>query len=192
MSRTIFYFHGWKSSAESSKALIFRTLIKNKYPSVELITPNILDKFSEAIPQLDKLIEKSCAEKNIFVGSSLGGFFATRYANLYNAKAVVINPAINPSEGLKVNIGANKNYANGYEFKLTHDDIDSLKSIEIKNIINPENFLLLSESNDQVLNYLDAVKFYKGSFMDIYYGGDHSYTQFSDKLEIIENFLELP
>ena len=192
MSRTIFYFHGWKSSAESSKALIFRTLIKNKYPSVELIIPNILDKFSEAIPQLDKLIEESSAEKKIFVGSSLGGFFATRYANSYNAKAVVINPAINPSEGLKVNIGANKNYANGYEFKLTHDDIDSLKSIEIKNIINPENFLLLSESNDQVLNYLDAVKFYKGSFMDIYYGGDHSYTQFSDKLEIIDNFLELP
>ena len=74
MSRTIFYFHGWKSSAESSKALIFRTLIKNKYPSIELIIPNILDKFSEAIPQLDKLIEESSAEKKIFVGSSLGGF----------------------------------------------------------------------------------------------------------------------
>ena len=56
---------------------------------------------------------------------------------------------------------------------------------------NPNNFLLLNESGDEVLNYINAIRFYKAGYIDITFGGDHSYTCFSDKLKIIVKFLEL-
>ena len=92
MSKAIFYFHGFMSSADSSKAQVFKKFIKSKKDSIDIYIPNILDKFTEAIPQLDSLIDNTNAREKFFIGSSLGGFFATYYAEQLNAKAVVINP----------------------------------------------------------------------------------------------------
>ena len=191
MSKSIFYFHGFMSSAESSKAQVFKNFIEQNYQNINLVIPNIYDKFTEAIPQLDEMISKDKNKTKYFMGSSLGGFFASHYASLYKTKAVVINPAINPSEGLKSYLGFNENYANGNKFELTSDDIAAIKSIELDKINNLRETLLLCESGDEVLNYINAIEFYKGSFVNINFGGDHSYSCFSDKLRIISEFLEL-
>ena len=191
MSKTIFYFHGFMSSAESSKAQIFKKFIKHNFPNTKLIIPNIADKFSEAIPQLNKLVSEDLSESKSFIGSSLGGFFATYFAELYEQKAIVINPAINPSEGLKEYLGTNKNHSNGNKFELTNKDIEELKEIEILKIKNPCNYLLLSESKDEVIDYIDAVSFYDGGYIDLKFGGSHSYDSFSEKLDTIKNFLNL-
>ena len=108
------------SSAESSKAQTFKKFIKDNFPDTKLIIPNIADKFSEAVPQLNKLVSEDLSEGKSFMGSSLGGFFATYFAELYRQKAIVINPAINPSEGLKEYIGVNENYSDGSKFELTN------------------------------------------------------------------------
>ena len=73
MSKTIFYFHGFMSSADSSKAKIFKDFAKHNLPNTKLIIPNIADKFSDAIPQLKKLVDEVKGDK-CFIGSSLGGF----------------------------------------------------------------------------------------------------------------------
>ena len=190
MSKTIFYFHGFMSSADSSKAKIFKDFAKYNFPNTKLIIPNIADKFSDAIPQLKKLVDEVKGDK-YFIGSSLGGFFATYFAEIYEEKAVVINPAINPSKDLKAYLGNNKNYSNGNKFELTKVDIRELQAIEMEGLKNPSNFLLLNESGDEVLNYINAIRFYKAGYIDITFGGDHSYSCFSDKLENIVKFLEL-
>lgn len=190
MSKTIFYFHGFMSSADSSKAKIFKDFAKHNLPNTKLIIPNIADKFSDAIPQLKKLVDEVKGDK-YFIGSSLGGFFATYFAELYEKKAVVINPAINPSKGLKAYLGNNKNYSNGNKFELTNKDIEELKEIEILKIKNPCNYLLLSESKDEVIDYIDAVSFYDGGYIDLKFGGSHSYDSFSEKLDTIKKFLNL-
>jgi predicted esterase YcpF (UPF0227 family) len=77
------------SSAESSKAQIFKKFLETAYPDTQLIIPNILDKFSEAIPQLDKLVNNTDSKNRKFIGSSLGGFFATYHAELYKTKAAI-------------------------------------------------------------------------------------------------------
>jgi predicted esterase YcpF (UPF0227 family) len=191
MSKTIFYFHGFMSSAESSKAQTFKKFIKDNFPDTKLIIPNIADKFSEAVPQLNKLVSEDLSEGKSFMGSSLGGFFATYFAELYRQKAIVINPAINPSEGLKEYIGVNENYSNGSKFELTNKDIEKLKEIEISRIKNPSNYLLLTESGDEVLDCIDAISFYNGGYIDVKFGGNHSYASFSEKLGTIKNFLNL-
>ena len=190
MSKTIFYFHGFMSSADSSKAKIFKDFAKHNFSNTKLIIPNIADKFSDAIPQLTRLVDEVKGDR-YFIGSSLGGFFATYFAELYRQKAIVINPAINPSEGLKEYIGVNENYSNGSKFELTNKDIEKLKEIEISRIKNPSNYLLLTESGDEVLDYIDAISFYNGGYIDVKFGGNHSYASFSEKLGTIKNFLNL-
>ena len=191
MIKSIFYFHGFMSSSDSTKAQIFKEYIVKNHKNIKLYIPNIADKFTEAIPQLNKLIEESNSNEMVFMGSSLGGFFATHYAECFKSKAVVINPAIKPSDGLKMYLGDNENYANGNKFELTKDDIDAIKALEVDFIKNPKNYLLLCESDDEVLNYLDAVRFYKASYQDISFGGDHSYSRFKEKLEIIKKFIKI-
>ena len=179
------------SSAESSKAQIFKKFIKHNFPDTKLIIPNIADKFSEAIPQLNKLVSEDLSESKSFIGSSLGGFFATYFAELYEQKAIVINPAINPSEGLKEYLGTNKNYSNGNKFTITKNDINFIRSLSYKKILKPKNLMILLESGDEILNYSDTSSYFSGSHIDVLYGGDHSYSSFKEKFSKIQNFLKI-
>ena len=71
------------SSSDSTKAQIFKEYIVKNHKNIKLYIPNIADKFTEAIPQLNKLIEESNSNEMVFMGSSLGGFFATHYAECF-------------------------------------------------------------------------------------------------------------
>ena len=53
------------------------------------------------------IVEKSYVEPGTcFIGSSLGGFYATYLAERHGLKAVLINPAIDPHVGLRAYLGA--------------------------------------------------------------------------------------
>ena len=56
---------------------------------------------------------------------------------------------------------------------------------------NQKNLLVLLESGDEVLNYAETVKYFKGSNIDITFGGSHSYESMANKLEKIVKFLEI-
>ena len=58
-------------------------------------------------------------------------------------------------------------------------------------INNQKNVLILLESGDEVLNYAETVKYFKGSNIDINFGGRHSYESMANKLEKIVKFLEI-
>ena len=47
----------------------------------------------------------------LFIGSSLGGFYASYFAEKFDSKAVLINPASNPYLGMKMYLGKNTNYS---------------------------------------------------------------------------------
>ena len=47
------------------------------------------------------------------------------------------------------------------------------------------------ESGDEVLQYKETSKFFKGCFIDIVFGGSHSYESMEKKLKKISNFLNI-
>ena len=53
-----------------------------------------------------------------FVGSSLGGYYATYLAEKHGLKAVLINPAIDPHVGLRAFLGPQKNLHTGEPYEL--------------------------------------------------------------------------
>ena len=190
MVKTILYFHGFASSSDSDKAKLIKNHISKISKDIKIFTPDLSNNFQEANNQIIELIKNN--EKDIvFMGSSLGGYYANFFADINNAKAILINPAIPPLKGFDEYLGENENYSTGEKFNVSKEDIKFLRSLVVKEFNNQKNVLVLLESGDEVLNYAETVKYFKGSNIDITFGGSHSYESMANKLEKIVKFLEI-
>ena len=125
------------------------------------------------------------------MGSSLGGYYALYFAQLYKTKSVLINPAIPPLKDFEIHLGKNENYATGNKFTISKDDISYVRSLHHKKILEPKNNLILLESGDEILNYVESSSYFRGSYIDIFYGGNHSYTSIKEKFTKIKDFFDL-
>lgn len=190
MIKTILYFHGFASSSNSDKAKIIKNYIKKISKKIKIFIPDLSNNFNEASIQINQLIKNN--EKNfVFMGSSLGGYYANYYASISNSKAILINPAIPPLSGFEEYIGENENYSTGEKFTISENDINFIKSLKVEKFKNHENTLILLESGDEVLHYIDTIKYFKGSNIDITFGGCHSYESIEKKLQKIKDFLKI-
>ena len=190
MSKNIFYFHGFASSADSTKAIVFNDFIKEKFPNISLHIPNIDNSIEKSFIQLEKLVGKNKGDR-LFIGSSLGGFYATYFAEKLVSKAVLINPASNPYLGMEMYLGKNINYSTNEEFYLTKKDLEILKLNNVLKVNSPANYLVLIETGDDVIPFKYTLDFYSGCNFRIVNGGSHSFDSFKEKLEIISKFMEL-
>ena len=190
MSKNIFYFHGFASSADSTKAIVFNDFIKEKFPNISLHIPNIDNSIEKSFIQLEKLVGKNKGDR-LFIGSSLGGFYATYFAEKLGSKAVLINPASNPYLGMEMYLGKNINYSTNEEFYLTKKDLEILKLNNVLKVNSPANYLVLIETGDDVIPFKYTLDFYTGCNFRIVNGGSHSFDSFKEKLEIISKFMEL-
>ncbi len=190
MSKNIFYFHGFASSADSTKAIVFNDFIKEKFPNISLHIPNIDNSIEKSFIQLEKLVGKNKGDR-LFIGSSLGGFYATYFAEKLGSKAVLINPASNPYLGMEMYLGKNINYSTNEEFYLTKKDLEILKLNNVLKVNSPANYLVLIETGDDVIPFKYTLDFYSGCNFRIVNGGSHSFDSFKEKLEIISKFMEL-
>ena len=188
MVKTILYFHGFASSSDSDKAKIIKSYISKISKKIKIFTPDLSNNFKEANNQITKLIEEN--EKDfVFMGSSLGGYYANFFGSINKSKVILINPAIPPLKGFEEYLGENENYSTGEKFIVTKDDIKFLRSLVTKKFNNQKNTLVFLESGDEVLDYVEAAKYFLGSNIDITYGGSHSYESITNKLEKIVRFI---
>ena len=190
MIKTILYFHGFASSSDSDKARIIKSYISKVSKKINMITPDLSNNFKEANNQINKLIDEN-KKDYVFMGSSLGGYYANFFGSINNSKVILINPAIPPLKGFEDYLGENQNYSTGEKFIVTKEDIKFLRSLEIKELNNQKNILVLLESGDEVLNFIETVKYFQGSNIDITFGGNHSYESVDTKLEKIVKFLNI-
>ena len=190
MIKTILYFHGFASSSDSNKAIIFKEYISSLDKDIKVIIPDLNNNFKYAVEEIKQLIDIN--EKPIaFIGSSLGGYYAAYFSSLHNSKAVLINPATPPLKGFDIHLGKNENYSTGEKFTLSKADISFLRSISLKSFQNQENTLVLVESGDEILDYIDAYTYFKGSDIDVFFGGNHSYESLEKNLRKIKDYLEI-
>ncbi len=179
------YIHGFGSSSKSGKASIIR-----KFFGDEVIAPSLSPIPELAMDTLEQIV--LCLKKNnqeiFFMGSSLGGYYATYLAEKYHTKAVLINPAIRPYDTLASRIGMNPSYYDFSNYEFTQKHIDFLKNYDVKRP-NSADFLLLLQTGDKVLDYTQAVEKFQGAFLDIEEGGSHGYDGFESKIDMIKRFL---
>ena len=180
----IVYLHGFNSSPQSHKALLLGRYLAERGLASRYACPALPPLASEAIRE----IERSLSTRAVcFVGSSLGGFYATYLAEKHAAKAVLINPAIEPHVGLRPYLGAQKNLHTGEPYELTEGHLREWEKLAMPRI-TPERYLLLVETGDEVLDYRQAVLRYTGCEQVVMEGGDHSLQSFPQNLARIVEF----
>lgn len=180
----IVYLHGFNSSPQSHKAKLLGEYLAQRGLASCYGCPALPSLASEAI----RVIEASLPPEEVcFVGSSLGGFYATYLAQTRRAKAVLINPAIEPYVGLRAYLGPQRNLYTGEAYELTERHLREWETLEVPRI-TPSRYLLLVETGDEVLDYRQAVRRYAGCAQIVVDGGDHSLQSFPRHLARIVEF----
>ena len=188
----LLYLHGFNSSPQSHKALLVSQYMAEHDCASQLICPQIPAVPEQAKVFLEQLVETTLKQGPLsFVGSSLGGYYATYLAEKYSGTAVLINPSVNPFETLKPYLGENKFYFQDgcWEFNETH--IQQLKDMYVENITQAERYFVLLQTGDETLDYREAELKYKNSRCIIEQGGDHGFIDLERHIPQIMQFSKM-
>ena len=194
MSRpTIVYLHGFRSSPASVKAAAVTAAVEALPEPIRprLHVPALDFSPTHAVAAVEAWIRSNVAAPErwlTFVGSSLGGFYATCLAERLGARAVLVNPAIRPYDDLAAYVGAQTNLYTGATFVVTPAHFDELRALAVPRITRPSRYFLLVQSGDEVLDWREAVAYYGGAFQHVEGGGDHAFQGFEARIPAILRF----
>lgn len=180
----IVYLHGFNSSPQSHKARLLGSYLAQRGLASHYACPALSPLASEAIRDIERLVR---GRHVCFVGSSLGGFYATYLAEKHAGRAVLINPAVEPHVGLRAYLGPQKNLHTGEPYELTEAHLRAWQALVVPRV-TPQRYLLLVETGDEVLDYREAVRRYAGCEQVVVQGGDHSLQSFPQQLARIVEF----
>jgi hypothetical protein len=190
---TIVYLHGFRSSPSSAKAALVASAVAARPETARprLHVPALDVEPARAVASVASWVEANVAAPDrslTFVGSSLGGFYATALAERLGARAALVNPAIRPYDDLAAWIGPQTNLHTGETFVVTEAHFAQLRSLAVPGITRPERYFLLVQSGDEVLDWREAVAFYGGAFQHVEGGGDHAFQGFAPRIPAILRF----
>ncbi|VAW52692.1 Esterase YqiA [hydrothermal vent metagenome] len=191
-AKKLLYLHGFNSSPESHKAQLVTQYLREKNCLDLLICPQIPVVPAEAKAFLEQLVEDALQEHELsFVGSSLGGYYATYLAEKYSGTAVLINPSVNPYVTLSAYLGENKFYFEDEVWEFNEEHIQQLKNMNVETITQAERYLVLLQTGDETLDYREAELMYKDAQCIIEQGGDHAFTNLERHLARIMQFSKI-
>ena len=174
---TVMYFHGFASVGSGSKVdLLKTTLLETK-----IVSPNLPFEPNQVIEVVDATIQPllPMSFPLVFVGTSLGGFWAYYFSQLYDAKCVLVNPQISPSNSFKSKVSTiHKNYHTNEPLEITLNSINQFEKLEkdAKFLRNGKLINLFLAQDDDVIDYhttLDLIPYY--NFCSITDTGGHRY-----------------
>ena len=187
---TLVYLHGFRSSPASVKARQLGEAVAalRSADRPVLHVPELDHRPARAIASILALGADIDATKLTFVGSSLGGYYATYAAERLGARAVLINPAIRPDEDLRPHRGRQVNLYTGATFEVTDAHFAELAALRVGRITRPDRYLLLVQAGDEVLDYRQAVAFHAGAWQRVEGGGDHGFAGFEAQIALVLRF----
>lgn len=161
-------------------------------PDIKVVVPQLPCFPQQAAQHLLDIVNQYKEEYRIgLVGSSLGGYLSMWLNAQFGFKAVVVNPAVKPYELLVDFLGEQQNPYTHERYFLESQHIDELKALDTPQLQRPQDFWLLQQTGDEVLDYRQAVSHFSGSQQTVEQGGDHSFVDFERYPEQIIRFLEL-
>lgn len=185
----IIYLHGFNSSGNSRtvkelrKHLPFKILAPS-YPS------NDPDK---AIQIIEEHIRGYCSSEDMenlmFIGSSMGGYFAQYLGRKYSAKVVLINPALKLTDVLLKFIGINENFNTHDKYLLTEEDIQKFEKYNVSSYVHSFGTVVLLDEDDDVVDPNIAIEAYKDkAHIVVYPKGSHRFEHVEEASQEIINY----
>jgi uncharacterized protein len=176
----ILYLHGFASCGEGNKS----TELKKYFGEKNVLSPDLYPSPFDSISMIESLLQSE--DIGLIIGSSLGGFYATYFAEKYKLKAVLLNPSTQPWKTLAPYVGWQKRFCDEEVFEFKTIYLEQLKTLEL----TPVNgkYLLLLQSEDEVLDYAKAQSLYNTHKVIVEYGGNHRFENIDEYTSMIEKF----
>lgn len=174
------YLHGFNSSGKGETVLNLR----KKFPELLAIDYDYINA-DNAFSEINDFIINLKDWDIILIGTSLGGFWANYFAQKYDLKCVLFNPALEPDNTLKKYIGENLvNYTTSKITSFTKEDLDRYRKYQVP--INKGTFRTsLLGRNDEVIDHKKSAELLKGTHV-IYTNDKHRIADITPLAEQIE------
>ena len=197
--KAIIYLHGFNSASldlegklliRKEKLLLLQTFCSHK--DILFYTPNVDYRDFENIVEAMLSQWRQYSDQGhdvLFMGSSMGGFASEYLAMKTDCKAIMINPALCPSELLPQFIGVNENFETGqpYHWDRNHCDQYLAYEQEIENCNRSIDRTILLDMADELLDAEKTLaKYRETAHVVAYEGGSHSFEHIKEALPVIE------
>ena len=183
----IIYLHGFNSTPASHKARTLKEYMDACGLGHLFACPALPHRPADAVRAIEAEIARCTPAELTLVGSSLGGFYATHFAEKHRCRAVLIQPAVFPHVGLEAMLGPQQNLHTGERYELTREHLEGWRALAVERV-EPEHYLLLLETGDELLDWREAARKYEGARTVIRDGGDHTLASFPEHIPRILAF----
>ncbi len=202
MQKVIIYLHGFNSASvdldgnlltSKEKLLVMQEFCSKK--EIAFYTPNVdYRDFQNIVENLlfDWNLYLDQGYDVIFMGSSMGGFASEYLAMKTGCKAIMINPAISPSELLTQFIGVTENYEIGlpYQWDRYHCEQYLQYEQELASSNRPLDRTILLDMADELIDAEKTLLKYQATANVVTYdGGSHSFEHMRQALPVIERVI---
>ena len=200
MNNAIIYLHGFNSASLDLSGNLLTTkqklIVLERFcqeNQIKFCTPNVdYRDFDQLVCDLTQLFHdlEGDGYKVLFMGSSLGGFTSEYMAMKTKSTAIMINPAILPSELLVQFVGVSENFEikQSYEWTQVHCEQYKAYEDELKQSSSFLDRTILLDMDDELIDSSKTLEVYKGNATVITYpGGSHGFEHIEEALPVIYN-----
>lgn len=180
------YIHGFNSAFDSSSEKVRHLSRMGNVRGIDY------DSCESCLKIFKKLAsEISIQDEIIFVGTSLGGFWAAEMGRRFSAPSVVINPSVEPRVSLRKYIGAQfTNHVTGESKTLSQGSVLSYEK-RLDEQMEQYTFLplVLLDMGDEVIDSHTTQKLLEDFPMTCFKGGSHRFDHMEAALDEIERYV---
>ena len=180
---TIVYLHGFASVGDSDKS----RAIRERFPQCNVLAPDLSP---VCLDEVFAVLYDQPHDNYVFVGTSLGGFWANLFAHFTNSQAVIVNPSISPTRSLPRKPVVN--HVTKQLIELKTEDFQRLKGAEdlLKHLYDGRHVNLFLAKDDDVIPFEQTLFTLKDpKSVTITEDGGHRYAMHWDK--VLDKIAEL-
>ena len=188
----LLYLHGFRSSPQSTKARRVAAWIQTHRPDVVWACPPLPPSPRDAMTLAAAATRAWPHRYTAVIGSSLGGFYATAFAEQTGCRAVLLNPAIEPARDLAGFIGEQQAWHDEERFLFRAEYIDELRALAAPQALTRvDRYFAVIAKGDEVLSWREMTARYAGCRVRLIEGSDHALSDFDAYLPEVVGFLGL-
>ena len=200
--KAIIYLHGFNSASldldghlltSKEKLRVMQAFCAEK--GMVFLTPNVdYRDFQSLIEDMLQIWNQFLDQgyQVIFMGSSMGGFSSEYLAMKTASKAIMINPAVCPSQLLQQFIGVSANYETGqpYQWQLEHCLQYQRYEQALQDFRQPLDRTLLLDMGDELIDSsVTRARYQDIASVVCFEGGSHGFEHINAALPVIEQVI---
>ena len=188
----LIYLHGFRSSPQSFKAQCLGRAMAQAGRAEDFVCPALPASPAAAIALIVERIAPN--ERDVVVGSSLGGYYARHLAESCGPRTVLLNPSVRPAESLARHLGRGTLFHSDEPFEFIAEHLAELRRFEVPRVSRPERSLLIAATGDELLDWREMVAAWAGAQTLVIEGSDHALSDFEQHIDRVLAFagIKLP